>query len=221
MILGIYGTGGSGRGIHDLAEIINQKTQRWNKILFIDDMLPEGLAHDLERYHFDTITSKFAINEIEIALAVGEPVSKCIIEEKVRSVGCVFATLIHPGAEISPSAKIGSGAIIRKGAILSCDAVIGNNVFIEPYGTVGHDSMVGDNCQISQFAVIAGNCTIGKNTFIGLSVSIKEKTKVGNNVIISMGACVMRDIPDDVVVGGNPARVIRINEGQKIFPLES
>lgn len=55
------------------------------------------------------------------------------------------------------------------------------------------------------------NCApikVGDNVFIGCNVTILPNIKIGNNVIIAAGSIVTKDIPDNSVVGGNPAKVI-------------
>lgn len=54
--------------------------------------------------------------------------------------------------------------------------------------------------------------TIGNNVFVGMNSTILMGTHVGNNVIIGAGSVVSGDIPDNVVVAGNPAKVIRTLE---------
>ena len=50
---------------------------------------------------------------------------------------------------------------------------------------------------------------IGNNVWIGGSVTILPGVTIGNNVTVGAGAVVTRDVPDNVVVAGNPAKVIR------------
>lgn len=55
------------------------------------------------------------------------------------------------------------------------------------------------------------NCApieIGNNVFIGCNVTILPNVRIGNNVIIAAGSVVTKDIDDNLVVGGNPAKVI-------------
>ncbi len=54
----------------------------------------------------------------------------------------------------------------------------------------------------------SGKITIGNNVFIGMHTTILKGVTVGNNVIIGANSLVNHDIPDNVVVAGNPARVI-------------
>jgi acetyltransferase-like isoleucine patch superfamily enzyme len=56
---------------------------------------------------------------------------------------------------------------------------------------------------------------IGDNVFIGIRSIILPGVTIGNNIIIGAGSVVVRDIPDDVVVGGNPAKIIMTIEDYK------
>jgi maltose O-acetyltransferase len=51
--------------------------------------------------------------------------------------------------------------------------------------------------------------TIGDNVWIGGRAVINPGVTIGNNAVIASGAVVTKDVPDNVVVGGNPARVIK------------
>lgn len=54
----------------------------------------------------------------------------------------------------------------------------------------------------------SGMVTIGNNVFIGVNSTILKSTKIGNNVIIGANSLVTKDVPDNVVVAGNPAKII-------------
>jgi UDP-3-O-[3-hydroxymyristoyl] glucosamine N-acyltransferase len=54
----------------------------------------------------------------------------------------------------------------------------------------------------------AGKVTIGSNVFIGMNTTILKNTVIGNNVIIGANSLVSKDIPNNVVAAGNPAKII-------------
>lgn len=54
----------------------------------------------------------------------------------------------------------------------------------------------------------SGKVTIGDNVFVGMKTTILKSVTVGNNVIIGANSLVNKDIPDNVVAAGNPAKVI-------------
>lgn len=53
-----------------------------------------------------------------------------------------------------------------------------------------------------------GKIEVGNNVMIGANSTILYNVKIGNNVIVAAGSVVTKNVPDNVVVGGNPAKVI-------------
>lgn len=54
--------------------------------------------------------------------------------------------------------------------------------------------------------------TIGNNVWIGGGAIINPGVTIGDNAVIASGAVVTKDVPENVVVGGNPARIIKVIE---------
>jgi hypothetical protein len=50
---------------------------------------------------------------------------------------------------------------------------------------------------------------IGNNVYIGMNAIILKGISIGNNVIIGAGSVITQDVPDNCVVAGNPAKIIR------------
>lgn len=89
-------------------------------------------------------------------------------------------------------------------------------------GIVIHqDAIIGENCVIEQNVTIGGRSGltvlphIGDNVMIGAGASIIGPVSIGNNVQIGAGAVVVHDVPDDCVVVGVPAKIIK-RKGEKI-----
>lgn len=113
---------------------------------------------------------------------------------------------IHPSAVISASVKMGDGVMIAANATLNPLVEIGRGVICNTSTSIDHECRIGDFVHIAPGAVLCGNVTIGKGAFIGANAVIKQGVTVGNNVTIGAGTVVIKDIPDDAVVIGNPAR---------------
>lgn len=214
MVLGIYGSGGVGREVKEIAEELGQ----WDEIVFIDDTVPPDIFRGIRRMPFDEFTEEFTGEMAEIIVALGEPKYKINLYEKVKSAGFGFATVIHPSSIISKSAKIGKGVIVKPGALISSDALVENNVSIEEYAIIGHDSVIHKHAQISSFVMIAGHCEVGEGTYIAISVPVRDTVKIGAHSVIGMGSVVQRDIPDGVTAMGSPARPIAVRrDNDRVF----
>jgi len=217
MFLGIYGSGGLGREVLELSNQINNISRKWNDIIFIDDTKPEGLFKGHKIYPFEEILKNYKTNDIEIIIAIGEPDVRKKLWNKILEHKYSFATLIHPNVYISENTKIGSGTTICANASISCDVKIGKNVYIQPQTLVGHDCSISNHSVLAPFVSLAGYCNIGEGTYIGMSVPVKEKVNIGSESVIGMGSVVIRDIPDNVIALGNPARVMKENTDKKVF----
>ena len=112
MILGIYGAGGLGREVYELATIINSKDHRWDTIIFIDDSSNPDNPRNLTINTFSEVKKISNMKDIEVCIAVGEPFVRETLYKRLDSDGIKMATLIHPEVNIPESTQIGKGVII-------------------------------------------------------------------------------------------------------------
>ena len=217
MILAIYGAGGLGREILELARIINGEGNRWTGYLFVDDDSSKDVVQDVKVMSFEQIRSLYGTDEVEYTIAVGEPSTRRLLFDKLESYSCRIATLVHPDVHIPDTTIVGRGVIISYGCFVSCNVTLGENVILQPNANVGHDDVIGAHSVISTTAALGGACVLGEQAYVGLGVSIRELLNIGTNAVVGMGAVVMRDVEADAIVAGNPARKMLNNTDHKVF----
>ena len=124
---------------------------------------------------------------------------------------------IEPGALIRDQVTIGKNAVIMMGAVINIGAVIGEGTMIDMGAVLGGRATVGRNCHIGAGAVLAGviepasatPVIVEDNVLIGANAVVIEGVHIGKNAVVAAGAVVIEDVPDNMVVAGCPARVIK------------
>jgi sugar O-acyltransferase (sialic acid O-acetyltransferase NeuD family) len=148
-----------------------------------------------------------AIEHDAVIVAIGDNHARRVITEQLLAMGETLATAIHPFTSIAPSATIGEGSMISAGAIVLPRAVVGRGVLLNTKASVDHDSIVGDFAHVSAGATVGANARIGGETLIALGATVTSGRSVGARTVIGAGAVVVRDIPNDVIAFGVPARI--------------
>ena len=113
------------------------------------------------------------------------------------------------GVKIGHDVEIGANSCISKGTL--DDTVIGNYVKFDNLSHVGHNVVIEDNCYII-LSTLSGSVHIGENSYIGVRSVVKNQVIIGKNCLVGMAAAVTKDVEDNKVVAGVPAKVLRDNE---------
>ncbi|MGZ8905428.1 MAG: acetyltransferase [Methylobacter sp.] len=146
----------------------------------------------------------------------GSPGSYRTRKELIQGLGVAeerFARVIHPAARVSPLASIGYDVLIMAGVVITSNALIGSHICILPNTVIHHDVVVGDWGLIGSNVTIAGNTVVEENCYIGSGSSIMNGLRVGTGALVGLGSNVIRNVPADARVAGNPAHEI----GKKLF----
>lgn len=104
---------------------------------------------------------------------------------------------------------------------IPCTASIGKGSYFG-YGGIGvvlHSKVIiGENCLIGTNVTVGGKSghlevpVIGDNVYLSTGSKILGPIKIGNDVVVGANAVVVKDVPDNCVVAGVPAKIIKINE---------
>lgn len=115
---------------------------------------------------------------------------------------------IHPSAVISASVEMNYGTMISANATINPLVSLGMGVICNTSCSIDHECVVEEFAHIGPGAVLCGNVRVGANTFVGANAVVKQGVSIGKNVTVGAGTVVIRDIPDNTIVVGNPQRVL-------------
>ena len=147
-------------------------------------------------------------------VVLGEDVQ---IHDLVNLYGCE----IGDGSRIGPFVEIQRGVKIGRRVKVQSHTFICEGVTIEDEVFIGHGVMfVNDPEPVAQLPdgsppVVFQQTLVRRGAAIGSNATILGNISVGSNALVGAGAVVTRDVPDNAVVAGNPARVIRMREPQQ------
>lgn len=124
-----------------------------------------------------------------------------------------FYNVIDPTSVIPKDyCKIGNGVLIAPYSQLSPDATISDNCMLLANSFVGHDSFLDHFAHLATNAVVGADVHVGKMVHIGSNATIRECVKIGDYSIVGGGAVVTKDVPENCIVVGNPARILKEKE---------
>lgn len=119
--------------------------------------------------------------------------------------------LIHPSASVSKSVFLGKGTQILANTVVAAGVQIGNYGIVNNSANIDHECILGTGVHVAPGAVLCGKIEVGDYSMIGAGATILPRLKIGNRVIVGAGAVVCKDVPDQSIVYGNPARFMRAN----------
>ena len=190
------------------------KAGKLENLVFYDDVnenVPDELfgkfpilkSLEAAKKYFETIDNRFTIG-------IGNSVLRKNIYDKFTAIGGVCKSTISKSASLgSYDVNIGDGTNILEGAILSNSTTIGKCCIIYYNVIITHDCSIDDFVEISPAAIILGRCKVGAYTQIGANATLLPDVTVGRNVTVGAGAVVTKDVPDNSVVVGVPAKIIK------------
>lgn len=123
--------------------------------------------------------------------------------------GLVPRSVISPHAVVDPEAELGEGVQVLMGACIGIATRIGEYSIINSNATVDHECRIGSGVHIMGGASVAGCVLIGNHATVGTNATILPGVRIGPGAQLGAGALARRDVGQNNVVVGVPARRIR------------
>lgn len=210
----ILGTGGNCIDILDAINEINSvgSEKIYECVGFLDDNTDN---HGRKFYDVEVISNLESASEFSGCYFVNGIGShsnfwkKEQIIEKIKVPVERFETIIHPTASVSKMSSLGYGTVILQNVTVASNVSIGNHVIILPNSIISHDDVIEDYTCITGGVCISGGVSVGKSSYLGTNSTIIGNIKIGVNCLVGMGSTVLKDVEDNSVVVGNPARFLR------------
>lgn len=197
----------------EVLEVVHQLNQLDN-LAFYDDVSNDVAEKLFGRFpilrtiqeaslYFKTVDNQFTIG-------IGNPVLRKMLFDKFTSLGGELTSTISPLAKIGCYGNcIEAGCNIMTGTVITSDITIKKGTLLNLNCTIGHDSVLGEFVELSPGVHISGNCIIGDYSVFGTNATMLPRVTVGKNVIIGAGSVVTKNLPDNCVAVGIPAKIIK------------
>ena len=202
----IVGAGGFGPEILQYVSEFQATSTEYNVKGFLDDD-PQKLGRFILGHSVIGNTTDYTIKDNDwFIMAIGQPGTQKIVAERLRHKGARFLTIIHPKSYVADSAELGEGCIICPFCNVSSHAKLGRNVVLTCFSTAAHHSQLGDYSVLSPYSAVNGGAIIGEAVFLGTGSAVNPNKRVGNNSKIAAGSYVYRDVAENMIAMGNPAK---------------
>ena len=108
---------------------------------------------------------------------------------------------------IGNDVEVGYNCTIMRGEIF--DTIIKNGVKIDNLVHIAHDCNIGENATITAGVSLCGHVSIGENVRLAPNSTIKQRLSVGHDSVIGLGAVVTKNVPENDIMIGNPAKSLK------------
>lgn len=151
------------------------------------------------------------VSEYVIAIGAEHGYARYKISEHLKRLNIKPIKIISKSAYIDHTVNIGKGCQIMNSVTINKFVSIGEQCIINTGATIDHECRLGNGVHIMGSAAIAGRVIIGDFSTVGTNATILPDIKIGTRSYVGAGAVVLKDVPNDSVVIGNPAIELRRN----------
>jgi len=119
------------------------------------------------------------------------------------------------GIIIGNNVEIGSQCHIARATLEEANTIIEDNVKLDTMVHIAHNARIGARTCMASGCIIAGSVVVGKDCWMATKCNTTSNITIGDRVLGGTGSNIIRDIPDNAIIAGNPARILRTHNDRR------
>ena len=147
--------------------------------------------------------------EWEIIHLVGKPHVTARLFESIHIPDEKWATIIHKTAFVDSSVQLEPGVFIMYNAYIAPRTKIGKCTMIKSNTNIGHDVIIGAVSHVAMGSIIVSCSELGYCSMVAVGATALAHTRIGNYAILGAGSLLTKNIPDDEIFVGSPAKFLK------------
>jgi sugar O-acyltransferase (sialic acid O-acetyltransferase NeuD family) len=192
----------SEQGNYEIAGYLDDDEQKIGKFYNGLKVLgPVGDFQVLEGLNIKAVFAPIGNNKVRVALL-----------EKAQTAGYDTPCFIHESAVIHSTVKIGKAVYVLPSSSIMPLTMLGDYVMVSMGVNIAHHTSLDFGCFCAHGSNVGASMNLKAQVFVGIAATIMTGVKrVGKNATIGAGALVNKDVEDNAVMVGNPAKLLKYN----------
>jgi len=144
-----------------------------------------------------------------VAIGGARGAERLALQEMMACHGLRMEPLIHPRAFVADNTRLGKGTQVLALALVAADVSIGDACIVNHKASIDHECLLEDGVHVAPGATLCGCVKVSSHAMIGAGAVVLPRLRIGRSSIVGAGAVVTKDVPEGVIVAGNPATILR------------
>ncbi|SFD07439.1 acetyltransferase [Algibacter pectinivorans] len=160
----------------------------------------------------DLFSSEFKNKIQQVYCPIGNNIIRSKYLSTLKKEGYEIPSFIHKTVSIGPDVSLGEAVYMLAGNIVMPHTTIGNYIMINMDSTIAHHVNMEDGVFMSSGVNVGALINVRQNAYIGMGVTVMTGVKeIGANCLIGAGTVIIKNVPENATMVGNPGRVLKIN----------
>lgn len=176
-------------------------------LAFVEDEVSDNSpVNDIPIISSDEAVTKYANTSVKMLAPLVRGSDRVRVWETFSKVGFEFEKLISPLASVWDVDAVGDNAYIQDFNNIQFGTVVGVCSLFWAGNHIGHHSSYGAGITLTSHVVVSGRCDVSGPSYFGVNCCVRDGVEIVGGAFIGQGANVTKNIAQEGVYLGNPAR---------------